>query len=64
MENYIKKKYLKIPRGNNMLIQKIWETKTGQKRVTIPKDHELKEGDYVVIRKVQQLEKPIEITRT
>lgn len=36
---------------NEELILKVRESKTGQKRVTIPKESEIKGNDYVSIKK-------------
>jgi len=36
---------------NKKLILKVKENKNGQKRVTIPKDHEIKDEDYVEVIK-------------
>lgn len=36
------------------IIQKVWVNKTNnQKLITIPKDCEIKKGDYVAIKKVK-----------
>ncbi len=37
-----------------MIIQKVWKNKgNNQKLITIPKDCDIKEGDYVEIKKVK-----------
>lgn len=36
------------------IIQKVWKNKSNQQKlVTIPKDCDIKEGDYVEIRKIK-----------
>jgi len=37
-----------------MEIKKIWQTKSGEKLLTIPRRSDLKAGDYVLIKKIEE----------
>ena len=42
-----------MARGKNKVVMKVWKNKqNNQKLVTIPKDCDIQEGDYVKIEKV------------
>lgn len=51
--NIYKPIYPNYPMETKRMIVKVTESKTGQKRVTIPKQFNVRVGEYIEIRKVK-----------